>query len=93
MRLALLRVDTLDWVPEDHVVRLVIGTVGAVVTPALTAGPRSGGPGRRGTDFPGSHKPEQPRVRKFMPMGFFNADGMMFSLAGWRLVVDEGETS
>ncbi len=24
---------------------------------------------------------------------FFNADGMMFSLAGWRLVVDEGETS
>ena len=25
--------------------------------------------------------------------GIFNADGMMFSLAGWRLVVDEGETS
>ena len=23
-----------------------------------------------GTDFPGSHKPEQPRVRKFMPMAF-----------------------
>jgi hypothetical protein len=25
--------------------------------------------------------------------GIFNADGMMFSLADWRLVVDEGETS
>jgi hypothetical protein len=25
--------------------------------------------------------------------GIFNADGMMFSLAGWRVVVDEGETS
>jgi hypothetical protein len=27
----------LDWVPEDHVVRLVIGTVEAVVTPELIA--------------------------------------------------------
>src|SRR5579864_2931722 len=27
----------LDWVPEDHVVRLVIDTVEAVVTPELTA--------------------------------------------------------
>lgn len=45
-----------------------------------------------GMDFPGSHELEQPRIRKFVPMGIFNADGMMFSLAGWRLVVDGGET-
>jgi hypothetical protein len=25
--------------------------------------------------------------------GILNADGMLSSLAGWRLVVDEGETS
>ena len=30
---ALLPVNMLDWVPEDHVVRLVIDTVGAAVTP------------------------------------------------------------
>jgi hypothetical protein len=34
---ALLPVNMLDWVPEDHVVRLVIDTVGAVATPELTA--------------------------------------------------------
>jgi hypothetical protein len=46
-----------------------------------------------GTDFPGSREPEQPRVRKFMPIGIFNADGVMSSLAGLRWLVDEGETS
>ena len=34
---ALLPVNMLDWVPEDHVVRLVIDTVEAVATPELTA--------------------------------------------------------
>jgi transposase len=34
---ALLPVNMLDWVPEDHVVRLVIDTVEAVVTPEMTA--------------------------------------------------------
>ncbi len=34
---ALLPVNMLDWVPEDHVVRLVIETVEAVATPELTA--------------------------------------------------------
>lgn len=34
---ALLPVNMLDWVPEDHVVRLVIGTVEALATPELTA--------------------------------------------------------
>ena len=34
---ALLPVNMLDWVPEDHVVRLVIDTVEALVTPELTA--------------------------------------------------------
>jgi transposase len=34
---ALLPVNMLDWVPEDHVVRLVTGTVEAVATPELTA--------------------------------------------------------
>ena len=33
----LLPVSVLDWVPEDHVVRLVINTVEALVTPELTA--------------------------------------------------------
>src|SRR5437773_1797606 len=33
---ALLPVNMLDWVPADHVVRLVIDTVEAVATPALT---------------------------------------------------------
>ena len=33
---ALLPVNMLDWVPEDHVVRLVIDTVEAVATPELT---------------------------------------------------------
>ena len=32
-----MRVNVLDWVPEDHVVRLVIDTVEAVVAPGLTA--------------------------------------------------------
>ena len=34
---ALLPVNMLDWVPEGHVVRLVIDTVEAVATPELTA--------------------------------------------------------
>jgi transposase len=34
---ALLPVNMLDWVPEDHVVRLVIDTVEAIVTPELIA--------------------------------------------------------
>jgi transposase len=34
---ALLPVNMLDWVPEDHVVRLVIDTVEAVATPELGA--------------------------------------------------------
>ena len=34
---ALLPVNMLDWVPEDHVVRLVIDIVEAVVTPEMTA--------------------------------------------------------
>ena len=34
---ALLPVNMLDWVPEDHVVRLVIDTVEAVVTPDMVA--------------------------------------------------------
>src|SRR5580700_5447450 len=34
---ALLPVNMLDWVPEDHVVRLVIDTVEAIVTPELVA--------------------------------------------------------
>jgi len=34
---ALLPVNMLDWVPEDHVVRLVIDTVEAVATPELSA--------------------------------------------------------
>jgi transposase len=34
---ALLPVNMLDWVPEDHVVRLVIDTVEALVTPELVA--------------------------------------------------------
>jgi len=34
---ALLPVNMLDWVPADHVVRLVIDTVEAVATPELTA--------------------------------------------------------
>jgi transposase len=34
---ALLPVNMLDWVPEDHVVRLVIDTVETVATPELTA--------------------------------------------------------
>ena len=34
---AFLPVNMLDWVPEDHVVRLVIDTVEAVATPELTA--------------------------------------------------------
>ena len=34
---ALLPVNMLDWVPEDHVVRLVIDTVGAVAAPELIA--------------------------------------------------------
>ena len=34
---ALLPVNMLDWVPEDHVVRLVIDTVEAVATPELAA--------------------------------------------------------
>ena len=34
---ALLPVNMLDWVPEDHVVRLVIDTVEALATPQLTA--------------------------------------------------------
>ena len=34
---ALLPVNMLDWVPEDHVVRLVIDTVEAVAAPELTA--------------------------------------------------------
>src|SRR5580700_8840820 len=34
---ALLPVNMLDWVPEDHVVRLVIDTVEGVATPELTA--------------------------------------------------------
>jgi transposase len=34
---ALLPVNMLDWVPEDHVVRLVIDTVEAVTTPELAA--------------------------------------------------------
>ena len=51
------------------------------------------GRSRTGADFPGSHEPEQPRVRKFMRVALFNADGMMSSLAGWGVVVDEGETS
>ena len=34
---ALLPVNMLDWVPEDHVVRLVIDTIEAVATPELTA--------------------------------------------------------
>jgi len=34
---ALLPVNMLDWVPEGHVVRLVIDTVEAVATPGLTA--------------------------------------------------------
>ena len=39
---ALLPVNMLDWVPEDHVVRLVIDTVEAVATPEADrpAGPR-----------------------------------------------------
>jgi len=34
---SLLPVNMLDWVPEDHVVRLVIDTVEALATPELTA--------------------------------------------------------
>src|SRR5579864_3564210 len=34
---ALLPVNMLDWVPEDHVVRLVIDTVETIVTPELIA--------------------------------------------------------
>ena len=34
---AFLPVNMLDWVPEDHVVRLVTGTVEAVAAPELTA--------------------------------------------------------
>ncbi len=47
---ALLPVNMLDWVPEDHVVRLVIDTVGAVATPELAARlvPRSGRAGAAG---------------------------------------------
>jgi transposase len=52
---ALLPVNMLDWVPEDHVVRLVIDTVEAVATPELTARlvpatPRRSARGRRRYD-------------------------------------------
>lgn len=52
---ALLPVNMLDWVPKDHVVRLVIDTVEALATPELTARlvpatPRRSRKGRRRYD-------------------------------------------
>ena len=52
---ALLPVNMLDWVPKDHVVRLVIDTVEAIVTPEMAAAlvppkPKRSARGRRRYD-------------------------------------------
>jgi hypothetical protein len=41
---AFLPENMLDWVPKDHVVRLVIDTVEAVATPKLAGPAGAGGP-------------------------------------------------